>query len=97
MVRDVDLAREKGETESLKVGSIIQQELLAAAAMEGVFLGGAAAGPAPAIAYQAWTSFRTRAGSAGRSPLRPGLSGTIDLNPPRPSFPVPVPYPRPHP
>ena len=45
VVRDVDLSREKGETESLKVGSIIRQELLAAAALEGVFIGGAAGGP----------------------------------------------------
>ena len=39
LVRDVDLRREKGETEMLKVGSVIKRELMVAAAMSGVALG----------------------------------------------------------
>jgi hypothetical protein len=92
-VRDVDLSREKGETELLKVGAVIKRDLLAAAGMAGVFLGEPATrSPIP------------RPGLPGRpemfdqpSTLRPRGSGAIDLNPPGPSFPVPVPYPRPHP
>jgi hypothetical protein len=96
LVRDVDLAREKGETDSLKVGSIIRQELLAAAAIEGVFLGGAPGGPTLSRGPRPGLPPRTEL--MGRpSPLGAGLSPPIDLNPPRPSFPVPVPYPRPHP
>ena len=33
IVRDVDLAREKGASEQLKVGSVIKRDLLAAAAL----------------------------------------------------------------
>ena len=39
-VRDVDLSREKGETESLKVGSVVMRELTAAASLEGIVVGG---------------------------------------------------------
>ena len=38
-IREVDLAREQGETESLKVGSVIKRELMAAAALEGIVIG----------------------------------------------------------
>src|SRR5690242_16769928 len=38
-VRNVDLAREKGQTEMLKVGSVIKRELAAVAGLEGVFVG----------------------------------------------------------
>lgn len=96
VVRDVDLAREKGETESLKVGSIIRQELLAAAALEGVFIGGAAAGPSRSLYPR--PGLPPAPERVGRPfPPSHGLPGTIDLNPPGPSYPVPVPYPRPHP
>jgi hypothetical protein len=89
-VRDVDLAREKGETELLKVGSVIKRDLLAAAAIEGVFLGEPVA---RAPARQGGLPSRPELG--GRpSPLGSANSGRIDLNPPGPSFPMPVPYPR---
>jgi hypothetical protein len=96
VMRDVDLGREKGETESLKVGSIIRQELLAAAALEGVFIGGAAGGqPLSRIPR---IGLPPRPELMGRpSLLGPRAAPPIDLNPPQPSFPVPVPYPRPHP
>ena len=46
VVRGVDLKREQGETEQLKVGSVIKRELMVAAGMSGVFLdGGASVGP----------------------------------------------------
>ena len=48
VVRGVDLKRERGETEKLKVGSVIKRELMAAAGMAGVFVDGGAsvsAGP----------------------------------------------------
>ena len=96
VVRDVDLAREKGETESLKVGSIIRQELLAAAALEGVFIGGAAGGPSRSLYPRPGLPPAPEWVGRPFPPAR-GLPGTIDLNPPRPSYPVPVPYPRPHP
>ena len=38
-IREVDLAREQGETESLEVGSVIKRELMAAAALEGIVIG----------------------------------------------------------
>jgi hypothetical protein len=38
LVRPVDLGRERGETEKLKVGSVIHRELMVAAASAGVFL-----------------------------------------------------------
>lgn len=96
VLRDVDLARVKGETELLKVGSIIRQELLAAAAMEGVFLGGAPAGPLrsslPGPGLPSAPELRSLSTPPGQR-----VSPSVDLNPPRSSFPVPVPYPRPHP
>jgi hypothetical protein len=39
VVRRVDLSRERGETEKLKVGSVIYRELMIAAAQSGVVLG----------------------------------------------------------
>ena len=39
LVRTVDLSRERGQTEKLKVGSVIYRELLVAAAESGVILG----------------------------------------------------------
>jgi hypothetical protein len=91
LVRNVDLKREKGETEQLKVGSVIKRELMVAAAMSGVAIG---------------EGFRSRPGptylgpsqgfSANRSAALPKTDRSF-LNQNPPSFPVPVPYPRPHP
>lgn len=92
-VLDVVLAREKGATERLRLGSAIHRELLAAAAAEGVFLG------APIPRVQAPRPALPGTPSLLGRPTLPGLgsTGTVDFSPPRPSFPVPVPYPRPHP
>jgi hypothetical protein len=89
IVRDVDLKREKGQTEQLKVGSVIMRELTVAAAMSGADFGGSVTiGPGPS--YSA-------GGPAARMGARPGSvsNDRSFLNPPPTSFPVPVPYPRP--
>ena len=95
-IREVDLAREQGETESLKVGSVIKRELLAAAAREGIVIGYGVPGfQLPTIA--------PKTGLAAPARIRqPALQGTaLDrssyLNPPGSTFPFPMPYPRPHP
>jgi hypothetical protein len=94
-VRDVELAREKGATETMRVGSVIHRELLAAAAMEGIFLGDSlprVVSPRPGARMPPTPRFP---GASSFPSI--GASGAVDLNPPRPSFPVPVPFPRPHP
>jgi hypothetical protein len=97
VVRRVDLKRERGETEMLKVGSVIRRELMAAAGMAGVFVdSGTIGNPTPALGLN---RAPRPAGSIG-SLNRPLGSAGIDrsyLNPPDYPFPVPVPYPRPHP
>jgi hypothetical protein len=91
ITRDVDLRYERGDTEALKVGSVVTRDLLAAAAIAGVVTNaGRSIGPGP------------RARESGlRTPLMPGRGPAgargIDLNPSRMPFPVPYPYPRPHP
>ncbi len=88
-VHKVDLERERGATEQLKVGSVIHRELLVAAAESGVVLGAPLQiGPGPYAAP----------GRASRpaQPIMPGGGGSrTDLGPSPPSFPVPMPYPRP--
>jgi hypothetical protein len=86
IVRDVDLNRETGETESLKVGSVIERELLVAAAMAGVLLGGG-----PTIAPRPPQRLQV-------NPMLPPIRNDRSfLNPNPTPFPIPVPYPRPHP
>jgi hypothetical protein len=89
--RDIDLDREKGKTDSLKVGTVIKRELMVAASMSGVEIGG--------------MGHMYRAPSIS-SPNQPtGLNrqpGAVSndrsfLNRVPTSFPVPIPYPRPHP
>jgi hypothetical protein len=97
VVRGVDLKRERGETEQLKVGSVIKRELMVAAAMSGVFLGG---GPSLGFQSAPETSRAQRPATSVGSLNRPLGSAGIDrsyLNPPPTPFPVPIPYPRPHP
>jgi hypothetical protein len=91
VVRDVDLKREKGGTEKLKVGSVIQRELMVAAASSGVVVGGPL-NISPAPAY----SLENVAPRVNRQP-GPRSSDRSFLNPGPTPFPVPMPYPRPHP
>src|SRR5271157_5569260 len=96
-IREVDLAREQGETESLKVGSVIKRELLAAAALDGVVIGDTVPG-LQMRTIPPRTGLPAAPGMIGRlAPLGASFRSSNDLNPPGPSFPVPMPYPRPHP
>lgn len=91
VVRDVDLTREEGPTETRKVGAVIHRELLAAAAAEGLFLNPAAS-VREVVAREPST---TRLIPIDRpSPVRfaSPSSYAIPWN-----YPFPVPYPRPFP
>ncbi len=87
IVREVDLEREKGQTEQLKVGTVIKRELAVAAGAAGVLLGGpvhVGAGPQT-----------TGSQPSTRTGRIPGV-GSQDrdyVNSSPPNFPVPVPYP----
>jgi hypothetical protein len=96
-VRDVDLSREKGETESLKVGSVVMRELTAVAGFEGIVLGERVEGrlsrplvPRPRLSAPPGITGQTY--SPGLGPPR-----SSELNPPAYTYPIPMPYPRPHP
>jgi hypothetical protein len=91
LVRDVDLQREKGETDKLKVGSVIKRELMIAAAMSGVVIGGP-----PTISSSPPQSLPNLAPRANPQPGRFSSDRSF-LNQNPALFPVPVPYPRPHP
>lgn len=99
IVRDVDLAREKGPNDTRKVGSVVYRELLSAAATQGVFVG-AAAPPLPTSTLSQRPQFlnapvlpRGPFPGYGYSPILP----MFNQNPLPMGFPVPMPYPRPHP
>ncbi len=92
VVRDVDLTREKGETEMLKVGSVIDRELVVAAGLAGIAIG--------AGRRSNWTPFFGPGGGSTSTTANrtPGLirspGGNRDFLAPTPvPFPVPVPYP----
>jgi hypothetical protein len=90
-VRRVDLNRERGATEKLRVGSVIHRELLMAAAQSGVLLGAPMRiGPGPSATQRPSTSARTWTEI-------PGAGGASNINPVAGTSPFPVPYPRPHP
>jgi len=98
-VREVDLAREKGQTEMLRVGSVIKRELAAVAGLAGVFVG-----DGTATGLSLLPTFTPTLGSSTAPPglFRPGPQGpridrSLYANPPSAGFPFPVPYPRPHP
>jgi hypothetical protein len=85
LVRPVDLSRERGRTEKLKVGSVIYRELLSVAAGSGVMLGAPVNIGAGPYAGQGQTSRSYRMPPPGRDFLGPGPN---NLN-------IPV-YPRTH-
>ena len=98
-VRNVDLAREKGQTEMLKVGSVIKRELAAVAGLEGVFVGeGIASGLSRLPTFTPGLGSSTaRPGLFRPGPPGPRIDRSLYANPPSSGFPFPVPYPRPHP
>jgi hypothetical protein len=90
-VLPVDLDRERGATEQLKVGSVIHRELLLAAARAGVVLGAPMRiGPGPYASQRPVPRTNVWTGT-------PGAGGVSDINPVGRTTPFPVPFPRPHP
>ncbi len=87
----VDLDHEEGETEKLKVGSVIRRELLLAAARSGVILGG------PISTRPALDTQTSRPFHSFEPPKTPGAGGSTSINPVTPPMPFPMPYVRPHP
>jgi hypothetical protein len=96
-VRNVFLDREKGATEALKVGSVIHEELLGAAALQGVILGPPTLRPAARPLIPRTEVLAAPAVLGRPAPLGAAFPDRSYLNPPARSFPVPLPYPRPHP
>jgi hypothetical protein len=95
-VRDVDLARESGPTETRKVGAVVHRELLAAAAAEGLFLGAESA--RSVVSREPLTTRLTPIrGSHGPSLYLPAVPMSFPRNGLPMGFPVPMPFPRPHP
>ncbi len=92
VVRDVDLTREKGETDMLKVGSVIDRELTVAASFAGIdYRPGRRSDFTPFFGLGGGSTSTTanRAPGSIRSP-----GGNRDFLAPSPiPFPVPVPYP----
>jgi hypothetical protein len=85
LVRKVDLARERGETDKLRIGSVIHRELLIAAAEAGVFLDAPIQlGPGPFAG-------QNQASSVNRMPAGPRTDRSFLNSPSTPSIPV---YPR---
>jgi hypothetical protein len=95
-VRDVNLEREVGPSETRKVGAVIHRELLAAAASEGVFVGPLGT-TASSIRLDREPGATGRLGPARVVPPYSPLSPMFNQNPLPSGFPVPMPYPRPHP
>ncbi len=98
VVRGVDLKRERGETEKLKVGSVIKRELIVAAGMSGVFLDGGAS-LSPETKFWERVARRVRQPAWDRSIDRLVLPGSIEATsipcPPHSQcrFPIPGPIP----
>ena len=95
VVRDVDLKREKGETELLKVGSVIYRELPCAAGVAGIAIGSRTARPRRAQSSDSVRDRRTQVPTELRvSTGRPARPAAIEaISRPAPRFPVPVPFP----
>jgi hypothetical protein len=85
LVRKVDLSRERGDTDQLKIGSVIHRELLIAAAEAGVFLDTPLQlGPGPFTG-------QSRSPSVNQMPAGPRTDRSFLNSPSTPSIPV---YPR---
>jgi hypothetical protein len=96
LVRDVDLHREKGASEMLKVGAVVQRELMVAASFAGIVIG-----EAPTLSRGAGAGIGLGSSSIGggsglqlnRAPRSIGVNRDF-LNPVPTPFPMPVPFPR---
>jgi hypothetical protein len=86
VVRDVDLLREKGATEQLRVGAVIRRDIAVAAASAGIVAEGIGVPLAP-------TSLRSAARTIGANRVPGGINRMNYANPPTSGFPVPIPYP----
>jgi hypothetical protein len=79
LVRKVDLSRERGDTDQLKIGSVIHRELLIAAAHSGVILGAPLQiGPGSYATQRQTPNTPKRVempGAGGASNLAPGAAG----------------------
>jgi hypothetical protein len=83
LVHDVDLARQRGATESLKVGSVIQNELAIAAARAGIITGGGLdLGPGPNLGVRVIPRLELLPGS-------PAGNRATYMNSPSLSYPLP--------
>jgi hypothetical protein len=95
LVRDVDLKRETGETELLKVGSVISRELVVAASLAGIEIGSGRRGSRPpgfGVFGGAPSAGQNGGSRLNRLPGTP--AGNRDYLQPSPTpFPVPVPFP----
>jgi hypothetical protein len=89
--RDVDLDREKGKTDLLKVGAVIKRELMVAASLSGVDTGGMGH-----IYRTPSFSSQNRTTGLNRQPGAVSIDRSF-LNRAPTTFPMPIPYPRPHP
>jgi hypothetical protein len=94
-LRDVNLKREKGATEMLKVGKVIDREVAVAAGLAGIFIGpgGSTSRPADFGVFGGPSAgASSRSSEMRRSPSLPGVDRSF-LNRPPTLFPVPVPIP----
>jgi hypothetical protein len=92
-VRDVDLAHEKGKTELLKVGSVIDRELAAAAGLAGIALGPGQTDSRP-MGYGVFGGSPAVGSSRVSGPRRlPGSSGVDRDYLRRSTTPYPIPVP----
>jgi hypothetical protein len=92
-VRNVDLKREKGETERLKVGSVVKRELFAAAALDGIVIGPGRIDSRPVgsgVFGGAPGAVSNQDSRLSRSPSASGVDRSY-LNPTTSPYPVPVP------
>jgi hypothetical protein len=92
-VRDIDLARENGKTELLKVGSVINRELVAAAAVAGIVMGPGQTDSRPAgygVFGGAPSAAFNRGSGLSRSRTSPGINRDY-LKPSTSPYPIPVP------
>lgn len=87
----VDLSREEGRTEKLKVGSVIHRELILAAAEAGIVPG------APMTLAPGPHADAQRPARSLPRPETPGAGGSTPINPVGAPTPFPMPYTRPHP